>query len=303
MVVMETYFREEANGKKHYFSPDQVSVTKDAKGKVVSALSLQDGQPVTVGRIEKMSKSKLNGVDPQALIDKHGADTARLFALFAAPPERDLEWNEAGVEGCKRFLKRLWALAQDQAVPMAHCFPFAGNARDLTGPDQAVVRKIHATIAKATDAMEKDFAFNTTIAACMELSNELDPAALRPDVLKLGLTTLVRLLAPMVPHICAELWEMIGGVPGTATTAPKPAGDLTAAGWPGFDPGQIQSDTTEYPVQINGKIRGRVAFPTALVGAALEEAVKVHPEVQALIGGKPVKKLIVVTHKIINIVV
>jgi leucyl-tRNA synthetase len=297
MVVMETYYREQAGGKKQYFSPDQVTVTKDAKGKVTSAISIADGQPVTVGRIEKMSKSKLNGVDPQQLINEYGADTARLFALFAAPPERDLAWDEAGVEGCKRFLKRLWALAQAQRETLAACAPFAGHARDLTGADQAVARKVHATVQKATDAMEKDFAFNTTIAACMELSNELDPTALRPDVLKLGVTTLIRLLAPMVPHICAELWELVGGSPG------QPAGDLTAAGWPGFDPAQIQSDTTEYPVQVNGKMRGKVAFPTALVGAALEDAVKAHPEVVALIGGKPIRKLIVVTHKIVNIVV
>jgi leucyl-tRNA synthetase len=297
MVVMETYYREGEGGKKHYFSPDDVTVTKDAKGKVISAVSNKDGNPVTVGRIEKMSKSKLNGVDPQQLINEYGADTARLFALFAAPPERDLEWNEAGVEGCKRFLKRLWTLAQNQQQVLSVATPFAGNARDLTGPDQAVVRKIHATIAKATDAMEKDFAFNTTIAACMELSNELNPEVLRPDVLKLGVTTLIRLLAPMVPHICAELWEQVGGSPGV------PTGDLTAAGWPTFDPAQIQAADTDYPVQINGKVRGRVSLATILEGAALDDAVKTHPEVVALVAGKPIRKLIVVRHKIINIVV
>ncbi|MBA2482677.1 MAG: leucine--tRNA ligase [Planctomycetes bacterium] len=290
MVVMETYYRDGAGGKKIYFAPDEVDVTVDAKGTVLTATSKSDGQPVIVGRVEKMSKSKRNGVDPQQLIDRYGADTARMFALFAAPPEKDLEWDEAGVAGCHRFIKRLWVAVQEQASRLAAVPPFAGHAKDVSGADQAVVRKVHSTIKRATDAMERDFSFNTTIAACMELSNELKPDALSPAVLKLGLTTLVRLLAPMVPHVCHELWEALGG------------SELTKAGWPSYDEAQIAADDAEYPIQANGKVRGKISLPRTLTGAALEAAVLAHPDVIAVIAGKPVKKLVVVPQKIINLV-
>ncbi len=291
MVCMETYSRETGPGKKQYFYPDEVDVRVDAKGAVVSAALLADGQPVTVGRIEKMSKSKRNTVDPQRLVDAYGADTARLFTLFAAPIERDLDWDEESVKGCSRYLKRLWTLVQEHRERLAGVTAFAGHAKDLSGHDQAVVRKVHQTIKRATDAMERDFGFNTTIAACMELTNELKPDALKPEIFKLGLTTLVRLLAPMVPHITSELWAELGG-----------GDDLTGAGWPVFDAGQIDADEVDYPVQINGKLKGRISLPRTLVGKDLDAAVLAHPEVIALIDGRPVRKLIVIHGKIINLV-
>jgi leucyl-tRNA synthetase len=291
MVCMETYSRCGADGKPKWFYPDEVEVVRDDKGKVVSAKAKTDGQPVTVGRVEKMSKSKRNTVDPQSLVEQYGADTARLFTLFAAPPQLDLEWKEAGPVGAHRFLKRLWTLAQEQKQRLTAVAPFAGSAKDVQGADQAVARKVHATVKRATDAMEKDFSFNTTIAACMELMNELKPEALSPPVLKLGLTTLVRLLAPMVPHISHELWQELGG-----------SGTVTQSGWPSYDEAQIVADEVEYPIQVNGKLRGRATLPAALAGAELERAAQAHPEVIAAIGGKPLKKLIVVPRKIINIV-
>jgi leucyl-tRNA synthetase len=291
MVCMETYFREESTGKKQYFYPDEVDVEKNDKGKVIKAIAKSDGQPVTVGRVEKMSKSKRNTVDPQLLIDQYGADTARLFALFAAPPELDLEWNEAGVLGAHRYLKRVWVLAQEQKDLLAAVAPFSGHAKDLQGADQAVVRKIHATVKRATDAMEKDFSFNTTIAACMELMNELKPDALSAPVLKLGLTTLVRLLAPMVPHVAAELWRDLTG-----------SDDVVGAGWPTYDAEQMQADDVDYPVQVNGKMRGKITLARTLLGAELEQAVRSHPDISALIGTQTVRKLVVVPGKIINLV-
>jgi leucyl-tRNA synthetase len=153
------------------------------------------------------------------------------------------------------------------------------------------VRKVHATIKRATDAMEKDFSFNTTIAACMELMNELKPDALSAPVFKLGVTTLLRLLAPMVPHITSELWADLGD-----------GGDLTAAGWPTFDAAQIDADEADYPIQVNGKMRGKISLPRTLLGPALEQAVLAHPDVMAIIAGKPVKKLVVVPGKIVNLV-
>ena len=291
MVCMETYFREDGSGKKQYFYPEEVEVEKNEKGKVIKAVAKTDGQPVTVGRVEKMSKSKRNTVDPQVLVDLYGADTARLFSLFAAPPELDLEWNEAGVLGAHRFLKRVWNLAQEQRERLASTAPFAGHVKELSGADQVVGRKIHATIKRATDAMEKDFSFNTTIAACMELMNELKPEALSPAVLKLGLTTLVRLLAPMVPHITAELWRDLTG-----------SDDIVGAGWPSYDDRQIQADDVEYPVQVNGKVRGKLVFARGLAGAELEQAVRSHGDFLALVGTQTIRKLVIVPGKIINLV-
>jgi leucyl-tRNA synthetase len=295
MVCMETYSREGANGRPQWFYPDEVNVVRDAKGVVTSAVLAADGASVRVGRVEKMSKSKRNTVDPQKLIDTYGADTARLFILFAAPPEMDVVWSEDAVKGAHRFLKRVWALCQDQAVRLASTAPFAGHVKDLTGADAAVVRKVHATVKKATDAMERDFAFNTTIAACMELMNELKPEALKPEVVKLGLTTLVRLLAPMVPHVCQELWADLGGG--------SRADDLIKAGWPTYDPAQMEADEAEYPVQVNGKMKGKIVLPRSLAGAALEQAVREHPEILRVCEGKAIRKLIVVPGKIVNLVV
>jgi len=291
MVCMESYTREPVDGKKQCFYPDEVDVVKDDKGRVVSAILKADGQPVTVGRVVKMSKSLRNTVDPQGLIDQYGADTARLFTLFAAPPELDLEWKESGVIGAHRFLKRLWTLVQEQKQGLAGVTAFGGQAKDASGPDQAVVRKVHATVKRATHAMERDFSFNTTIAACMELTNELKPESLSPAVLKLGLTTLIRLLSPIVPHITHELWQDLGD-----------GREMLAAGWPTFDEAQIATDDFEYPIQVNGKVRGRITLSASLSGAALEQAVAASAEVKAVSDGKTVRKLIVVPRKVINLV-
>ena len=291
MVCMETYSREKADGKKQWFYPDEVEVVKDDKGRVTAAKA-KDGDAVTVGRIEKMSKSKRNTVDPQALIERFGADTARLFVLFAAPPERDLEWSDEGVIGMHRYLKRVWTLVQENLETLRGATAFAGHVKELAGADQAVGRKVHFTVKRATDAMERDFAFNTTIAACMELTNELKPDALAAPVFKLGVTTLLRLLAPMTPHLCEELWRDLGNDDG-----------ITAAGWPSFDPTQIDADEVDYPVQANGKLRGKITLPRALSGAALEDTVRTHPVVREIVADKQLKKLIVVPGKIINLVV
>ncbi len=291
MVCMETYQRDLGDNKKLWFYPDEVDVTADAKGKVTGATAKADGKPVAVGRVEKMSKSKRNTVDPQSLIDSYGADTARLFILFAAPPERDLEWNPDGVIGANRFLKRVWVLVQENLAALRAATVFAGHAKDVAGADQAVVRKVHWAIKRATDAMEKDFSFNTTISACMELTNELKPDVLSAPVFKLGVTTLLRLLAPMAPHICHELWAELGH-----------AEDITAAGWPVFDAAQIDADDADYPVQVNGKMRGKISLSRSLTGAALDQAVLTHPDVVAIIAGRPVKKLVVVPGKIVNLV-
>jgi len=294
LVCMETYSRPGEGGRKSWFYPDEVETVRDAKGAVTGAKLLADGQPVTVGRVEKMSKSKRNTVDPQLLINTYGADTARLFILFAAPPELDVVWNEDSVKGAYRFIKRVWFMVQESLPRLAGVTPFAGHVKDLSGADAAVVRKIHVTIKKATDAMERDFAFNTTIAACMELLNELDPTVNRPDVLAFGLRAVVRLLAPMIPHVTAELWAIL--------TGERAADAIITAGWPTFDATQMDADEVEYPVQINGKMRGKLVLARSLAGPALEQAVRDHADVVRLCEGKQIRKLIVVPGKIVNIV-
>ncbi|MBA3845337.1 MAG: leucine--tRNA ligase [Planctomycetes bacterium] len=292
MVCMETTYRDQADGKKQYFYPDEVDVERDDKGRVVRAVAKADGQPVVVGRVEKMSKSKRNTVDPQLLVDTYGADTARLFVLSNQPPELDVQWSDEGVRGSNRFLKRVWTLVQTNREALVRTVAFAGDAKDVQGADQSVVRKVHWAVKRATDAMEKDFGFHTAISACMELSNELKPEALSPAVFKFGVVTLVRLLAPMTPHICSELWHDLGAT-----------GDITAAGWPIYDEQQMQADDADYPVQVNGKMRGKIALPRALDGAELEAAVRAHSDFIAIVGDKPIRKLIVVRWKIINVVV
>ena len=292
MVCMETFFRTAADGKKQYFYPEELDLAKDGSGRVVAATLKADGRPVELGRVEKMSKSKRNTVDPQHLVDQYGADTARLFVLSNVPPELDVVWSEDMVKGSHRFLKRVWTLAQEQRARLAGCAPFAGHVRELSGADAAAVRKVHAAVKRASEALEQDFAFNTAIAQCMELSNALDPEALRPEVLRLGIETLLRLLAPMAPHMAEELWAAYGHAEG-----------ITAAGWPAYDPAQIDEDDCEYPVQVQGKVRARVRISRALTGPALEQALLAHPEVVAALAGRAVRKAVIVPGKICNLVV
>jgi leucyl-tRNA synthetase len=241
----------------------------------------------------KMSKSKGNTVDPQALIDSHGADTVRLFSLFAAPPDQSLEWSEDGVEGAHRFIKRLWRLvhehlAQGPAAELA--------VTELQGPERDVRRKIHETIAKVSDDMGRRQTFNTAIAAVMELCNELgrlngDSPAARA-VMHEGLSTVVRLLVPIVPHICHTLWGLLGG-----------EGDVTYATWPVVDEQALVRDSLEVVVQVNGKVRARMEVPADADKAALEAAALAQENAQRFMEGKTLRKVIVVPGKLVNIVV
>jgi len=241
----------------------------------------------------KMSKSKGNTVDPQALIDSHGADTVRLFSLFAAPPDQSLEWSEDGVEGAHRFLKRLWRLAQEHlAAGPVEPVDFS----TLEGPARDARRKVHETIAKVTDDMGRRQTFNTAIAAIMELCNELgrlpsdDTAshAVRHE----GLDAVVRMLVPIVPHVCHRLWADLGG-----------EGDVTYATWPRIDESALVRDSIEIVVQVNGKVRARMDVPADADREALESAALAQENAQRFMEGKSVRKVIVVPGKLVNIVV
>src|SRR5512139_345051 len=284
MVVADTYYREAADGKKTWFNPADVEVRDGV------AVFKADGQPVIVGGTEKMSKSKNNGVDPQALIDQYGADTARLFTMFAAPPEQSLEWSDAGVEGAHRFLKRLWKLAYEhvQGGVVAAC---AGG--ELPDAAKGLRRQLHQTIQKVGDDIERRKQFNTAIAAVMELMNALaklegDDVTIR-SVRQEVLEAAVALLAPIVPHIAEALYAEL-----------KPG---VAMAWPAVDESALVQDEIELMLQVNGKLRGQIRVVATADKAAIEAAALASEAAQKYLEGQLPKKVVVVPGRLVNIVV
>ncbi|MBS4050853.1 MAG: leucine--tRNA ligase [Methylomonas sp.] len=294
MVVAETFYQIDEHGHKRYFNLTQIEVERDGKGKIVGAKLLEDGSPVTVGAIEKMSKSKNNGVDPQLLIDKYGADTVRLYTMFTSPPDQSLEWNDAGVEGAFRFLKRLW---RQVYLHVESGLPGKGlDVAALTEGQKALRRQLHQALQKVTDDMARRHTFNTAIAANMELVNALnkfeDDSGNGRAVRQETLEAIVLMLAPIIPHAAQELWNELG----------RP-GDIVMAVWPAVDEAALAQDAIEMVVQVNGKLRGKFSVAAAASKEQIEALVLADEHVQRYIDGKPVKKLIVVPQKLVNIVV
>ncbi|MES3674954.1 leucine--tRNA ligase [Halomonas elongata] len=293
MVIAETYYRPTANGGKQWFNPADVEVSRDDKGRPVSATLVADGQPVEMGGIEKMSKSKNNGVDPQAMIDRFGADTVRLFMMFAAPPEQSLEWSDSGVEGAHRFLKRLWRLVAEHLEAGT---PATLDTESLDDAQRELRRKTHETIQKASDDIGRRTTFNTAIAAVMELTNALgkfdDTSPLGLAVAREAVEACVLLLAPITPHVCHTLWAELGH--------DEPAID---ARWPALDESALARDTIELVAQVNGKLRARLEVPADADKAAIEAQAMATENVQRHIEGKTIRKVIVVPGKLVNIVV
>jgi leucyl-tRNA synthetase len=241
----------------------------------------------------KMSKSKGNVVDPDDLIQQYGADTVRLFALFAAPPERDLEWNPQGVEGCFRFLNRVFRLIQASL----DCFS-GGTTQidlsDLSPADRQMHRKTHQTIRRVTESIEKDFHFNTAISGVMELVNQISAETAQPtasSVLREALETVLLLLFPMVPHFCEEMWQLTGH-----------AQPLQLQTWPSFDPAAAEEDELTIVVQVNGKLRGRLTVPADTGEEEIKQLALADEKVSGFISGKTVQKIVVVKGKLVNIV-
>jgi leucyl-tRNA synthetase len=240
----------------------------------------------------KMSKSKGNTVDPQGLIDRYGADTVRLFTMFAAPPEQSLEWSDSGVEGASRFLKRLWKQVHEH-VSAGSCGPL--EPATLDAAQKARRRAVHATIAKVSDDIGRRFTFNTAIAACMELLNELgragDDSAQGRAVMQEALEAVVLMLSPIVPHITHALWKALGGEPA-----------VIECRWPVCDRNALVQEELTLVVQVNGKVRGKVSVPADAGQDAIESRVLEEPNVRKHLQGKPVKKVIVVPGKLVNVV-
>jgi leucyl-tRNA synthetase len=294
MVVAETFYREQDDGSRHWINPSEVDVQRDERGHVTGATLTADGKPVSIGGIEKMSKSKNNGVDPQAMIDKYGADTVRLFSMFAAPPEQSLEWNEAGVEGMARFLRRFWREVVTHAGQPDHP-PVDPVALDNT--QKTLRRQLHETIRKVGDDYGRRQSFNTAIAALMELLNHVakfddmsdQGRALRHEVVE----TMVLLLNPITPHTSHALWKVLGHAETLIEDQPWPEVDLEA----------LKRDAVTLAVQVNGKLRGTIELPVDAPREEAEQLARNLPNVQPFIEGKSIRKVIVVPGKIVNIVV
>jgi leucyl-tRNA synthetase len=254
------------------------------------------GGQVTVGRVEKMSKSKKNVIDPNVLLERYGADTTRLFCLFAAPPERDLEWSEQGVEGGHRFLNRVWRLfgAWEEAIREAE----PSDGKDLEGELPDLYRKTHGTIKKVTNDIEERFHFNTAISAVMELVNQMNgvvPENATPKtaaVMKLAMETTVKLLSPMVPHFAEELWRATGHEE-----------SVLLADWPDYEESALKTEEMLIVVQVNGKLRGRFTIEADAGEEAIKERALADDQVRKFIQGKTIRKVIVVKNKLVNIVV
>ncbi len=294
MVVAPTFYREGEDGRKQWINPADVAVQTDEKGRPLSATLTADGQPVVMGGIEKMSKSKNNGVDPQKLIEQYGADTARVFMMFAAPPEQSLEWNDAGVEGAYRFLRRVWLFAHDHRAVIAAGRGASIEPSALTDGMAGARRQIHEILQQAETDFGK-YQFNTVVAACMKLMNLLPnvpDAEARGAVVAEGMSILLRLLSPIAPHITHDLWRELGY-----------GDDVLDAAWPRVDEAALVKDTIELVVQVNGKVRGKVQVPAAADNAAVEQAALTDETVARHVEGKTVRKVIVVPGRLVNVVV
>jgi len=261
-------------------------------------LCKQCGQQTIVGRVEKMSKSKKNVIDPKILLEKFGADTTRLFCLFAAPPERDLEWSEQGVEGGYRFLNRVWRLALNWESLIRDAKPFDGSPDQLEGDSLSLFKKNHATIKKVTRDIEDRFHFNTAISAVMELLNTMygidlaEKNSQKIEVIRLSMESVALLLSPIVPHFAEELWEALG-----FDTS------ILLASWPSYREDALIKDELLIVVQVNGKLRSKFHVDADADDDTLKEMALSDERVLKFIEGKPVKKIIVVKEKLVNVVV
>ena len=293
MVIADTFYRPNADGSKHWYNPAEVDLSRDERGRVTGAVLRSDGQPVQIGGSEKMSKSKNNGVDPQSMVDRFGADTVRLFSMFAAPPEQSLEWNEAGVEGMARFLRRLWA-AVFKHVQAGACS--ALDVAALNSEQKAVRRKLHETIEKVGDDIGRRHAFNTAIAAVMELLNTLtrfdDASAQGRAVLQEAWTAVTLMLNPIVPHTAHALWQALGHGESLIEQQSFPVADHAA----------LVKDAVTLALQVNGKLRGTLDVAVNESRELIESQALADVGVQRALEGLTVRKLIVVPGKIVNIV-
>ncbi len=292
MVLADTFFMVDEKGVKQWIAPTDVDMDFDDKGRLVKATLKSTGEEVQHAGMSKMSKSKNNGIDPQDLIDKYGADTIRLYTMFAAPPEQTLEWSESAVEGAHRFLRRFWKQVSEHVaggdVPALDVNALNKEQKDLR-------RKIHETIKKVSDDCERRLTFNTAIAAIMELTNAIskfnDSSEQGKAVLREALETTALMLAPIAPHAMHSIWSELGHT-----------SSILEAGWPEVDEEALKRDAIIMVIQVNGKVRAKLEVPADIEKDAVEQLALEHENVTKFTEGKTVRKVIVVPGKLVNIV-
>lgn len=292
MVLAEVFYRNNPNGSKSWFNLNEVEVKRDNKGNIVSAILNRDGQTVNFGGIEKMSKSKNNGVDPDEIIARYGADTARLFVMFASPPEQTLVWSDSGIEGSERFIRRLWRLVYEHKQRSDCKDPAITELNE----DQMILRReLHQTIAKVTNDIAKRKQFNTYIAAIMELLNLYSKLHTKNPVLyqlaQEVLSSVVIMLSPIIPHVTSVLYNELTGK------------QLDDQSWPTVDNSALEINSVELILQVNGKLRGKIVVDKDLDREQIEHLATQNPNVHKFIEGQQIKKVIIVPNKLVNIVI
>ena len=292
MVLADAFYYTSPTNERIWVSPTQVSLERDEKGRIIKATD-PEGRELVHSGMTKMSKSKNNGIDPQEMVEKYGADTVRLFMMFASPAEMTLEWQESGVEGAKRFLGRVWNLVyQYQQNPAKTSLDITA----LSATQKALRREVHKTIAKVSDDIGRRQTFNTAIAAVMELMNKLTKASLESDqdraVMAEALSAVVRMLYPITPHICFELWQALGN-----------ESNIDTAEWVKADEAAMVEDEKLIVVQVNGKVRGKVTVPATSSEEEIKSTAKTDPNVAKFLDGKEILKEIYIPLKMLNFVV
>ena len=298
MLTAECFYRELPDGRKRWFYPSELDIVYDAKGRIEKITAKEDGLPVKSGGIEKMSKSKNNVVEPSAIIGKFGADTARAFVMFAGPPDQSAAWSNSGAEGTFRFMRRLWNFG------FTHQDVIKENVKldvaKLNHEEKAVRRDIYTALKQAEFDLDR-MQYNTVVSAAMKMLNSLDTLKDNTSegtraVINEGMSILLRTLYPIAPHITAQLFEDLGYDQRFSTS-------IVDAPWPKIDAQAMVADEVKYVIQINGKLRGEINVPAETPKSEIEAAALANPDAQRFIDGKPVRKIIVVPKKLVNIVV
>jgi leucyl-tRNA synthetase len=309
-VLNEIFYRRTGEGRITYYNPAEVEIKTDEKGQRISATLKVDGEPVESDGVGTMSKSKNNGVDPQDLIEKFGADTARFFVMSQSPPEFTLLWSDNGVEGASRFLKRLWTFASERASALVEMSKvrngrFDGYGMPSTWPQHVTKlrRELHLLLGQADYDIQRT-QFNTVASAAIKMLNAMQEAAAMPiklpdtspgalqAALHEGMSLLLRVLYPIAPHVSHALWRELGY-----------AGDIVSAPWPVVDKTALEQDEIELVLQVNGKLRGHVRAPKAAGREQIEQLALAHEAVARFTEGRPVKKVVVVPGRLVNVVV
>jgi leucyl-tRNA synthetase len=293
MVLAHAFLRRNERGGVDYVSPADVEILRDAAGTITGGRSKVDGLPVEYDGLGTMSKSKLNGVDPQDMIDRYGADAARLFVMFASPPEHTIEWSDTGVEGAHRFLKRLWHFAQSVGASGTDHFDWSKATETV----KALRRELHLALRQADYDYER-LQYNTVVSAGMKMLNTLESVPVAeagaPALVREGVSILLRVLYPVVPHTAWVLWNELGYAARMR--------DLLDAPWPEVDPSALAQDAIELVLQINGKLRGKLVVPSSADRAAIETAARQAPEIARHGDPAAIRKVIVVPGRLVNVV-